>query len=168
MARKTTQESFSELVKAARDVCPEIAITTDLIAGFPGETDAEFTETMAYVKAMGFSGGHVFTYSPRQGTAAAKMPGQVPTPVRKARNAELREVIGKTSSSYRSRFLGKSLPVLWESAASLGPNGWEMSGLTDNNLRVHALAPQDLWNLITRVKLTGLKDTAVEGDLVGL
>jgi threonylcarbamoyladenosine tRNA methylthiotransferase MtaB len=165
MARKTTRESFSQLVEAAREVCPEIAITTDLIAGFPGETEAEFIETMAFVKTMEFAGGHVFTYSPRQGTAAANMPGQVPTPVRKARNAQLRKVIGNSSFRYRSKFLGQTLPVLWESAAVLGRNGWKMSGLTDNYLRVSALAPQDLWNQITKVKLIGLTETEADGIL---
>ena len=166
MARKTTQASFRKLVKAARAVCPEIAITTDLIAGFPGETEDEFAETMAFVKAIGFAGGHVFTYSPRQGTAAAKMPGQVPPPVRRERNAQLREVLEVGSSAYHAQFLHKTLPVLWESAAALGPDGWQMSGLTDNYLRVNASAPQDLWNQITNVELINLKDGVLEGVLL--
>ena len=167
MARKTTQASFRQLVEAARKVCPEIAITTDLIAGFPGETDAEFAETLAFVEMMGFAGGHVFTYSPRPGTAAAKMPGQVPPPVRKQRNARLREVIEASSLTYRSRFLQKTLPVLWEGAAELRPDGWHMSGLTDNYVRVNATAPQDLWNRITKVKLVAPGDGGVKGVLVG-
>jgi len=168
MARKTTQKSFTKLVESARSVCPEIAMTTDLIAGFPGETETEFAETLAFVETMGFAGGHVFTYSPRPGTAAAKMPGQVPPPVRRERNARLREVIEKSASRYRAQFLQKTLPVLWEGAATLGPEGWQMSGLTDNYVRVHATAPQDLWNRITHVELVVLEDGAIKGVLAGV
>ena len=105
MARKTTQASFRTLVHAARAACPDIAITTDLIAGFPGETEAEFVETLAFVDEIAFAGGHVFTYSPRPGTAAAKMPGQVSPPLRRERNARLRAVIEASASRYRTQFL---------------------------------------------------------------
>src|SRR6266545_6083681 len=73
MARKITPQTFRELVCAARDVMPDVAITTDIIAGFPGETDEEFAESLVFVHEMNFAGGHVFTYSPRPGTGAAKM-----------------------------------------------------------------------------------------------
>lgn len=168
MARKTTQASFHRLVASARTFCPEMAITTDLIAGFPGETEVEFDETLAFVEAMQFAGGHVFTYSPRPGTAAAKMPGQLPPPVRKERNARLRERLEAGASAYRARFTGQTLPVLWESATALGPDGWQMSGLTDNYLRVQAIAPQDLWNRITPVKLTALQDGELRGVITGV
>ncbi|MFQ5615240.1 MAG: MiaB/RimO family radical SAM methylthiotransferase [Anaerolineales bacterium] len=165
MARKTTQESFRWLVNAARSVCPDIAITTDLIAGFPGETEAEFAKTLAFVREMGFAGGHVFTYSARPGTAAARMAGQVAHPVRKARNARLRAAIAEGAAAYRTRFLGHTLLVLWESATGLGPDGWQMTGLTDNYLRVHAIAPRDLWNQITPVRLTGVRHNGATGVL---
>jgi threonylcarbamoyladenosine tRNA methylthiotransferase MtaB len=90
MARKVTPRSFADLLRAARAAIPDVAITTDLIAGFPGESEAEFSETLEFVEKMKFSGGHIFTYSARTGTAAAKMPGQVPPQVRKNRNAILR------------------------------------------------------------------------------
>lgn len=165
MARKTTQASFRQLVAAARRVSPEIAITTDLIAGFPGETEAEFAETLAFVEEMAFAGGHVFTYSPRPGTAAAKMPKQVYPPLRRERNAHLRETLEKSATRYRAQFLHRSLPVLWETATALGPDGWQMSGLTDNYVRTHAIAPQNLWNQITPVKVLALEDGAVQGAL---
>jgi threonylcarbamoyladenosine tRNA methylthiotransferase MtaB len=168
MARKTTQTSFRKLVAAARTVCPDIAVTTDLIAGFPGETEAEFAETLAFVEEIGFAGGHVFTYSSRPGTAAAKMPGQVSPPVRRKRNAQLRDVIEQSASRYRAQFLQKTLPVLWEGAAILGPDGWQMSGLTDNYVRVNANAPQDLWNQITNVELVEVEDREVRGVLAGV
>ena len=163
MARKTTQEIFQKLVQAARAVCPEIAITTDLIAGFPGETAAEFEETCQFVEEIGFAGGHIFTYSARPGTAAARMPEQVPHQIRKERNAVLRRLVAKSSALYQDKFIGKALPVLWENAQGYGPDGWELSGLTDNYLRVTAIAPQDLWNQITPVRLQGRIDTGQTG-----
>jgi threonylcarbamoyladenosine tRNA methylthiotransferase MtaB len=97
MARKTTPASFRGLVAAARMMMPEVAITTDVIAGFPGETEAEFAETLDFVREMDFAGGHVFTYSPRPATAAARMKGQIRPEVRKKRNAILREAFEESA-----------------------------------------------------------------------
>ena len=165
MARKTTPESFSELVAAARTTIPGIAITTDVIAGFPGENEAEFEESLRFVRQMRFAGGHVFTYSPRPGTAAARMPGQVPPPIRKERSARLRQALDEAASEYQAGFIGAVLPVLWESATAVGPEGWEMSGLTDNYLRVQARASRHLWNQITPVQLKQVTNTGLQGSI---
>lgn len=165
MARKTTPESFADLVSAARRAIPGVAITTDIIAGFPGESQAEFQETLDFVRAMEFAGGHVFTYSARQGTAAARMPEQVPHPVRKARNAQLRALLAESARNYQRDFLGKTLPVLWETATALGPENWHLSGLTDNYLRVHAEAPRHLWNQITPVRIDHFNADGLAGEL---
>lgn len=167
MARKTTPESFARLVEAARRQIPGVAVTTDIIAGFPGETDSEFEESLDFVREMAFAGGHVFTYSARQGTAAARMPAQVPHPVRKERNARLREALAESARSYREAFLDQELPVLWESTTGCGPDGWEVTGLTDNYIKITAVAPQDVWNTIRPVRLRTLKDDGAEGVLVG-
>ncbi|MEJ2598985.1 MAG: MiaB/RimO family radical SAM methylthiotransferase [Anaerolineales bacterium] len=167
MARKTTPESYNDLIHAARAIIPGIAITTDVITGFPGETEAEFEQSLAFVRQMKFSGGHVFTYSARPGTAAARMPGQVPTQVRKERNARMREAFAESALDYQVHFLGQVLPVLWESATTLGPDGWHLSGLTDNYLRVNALAPQRLWNQITPVRLTSIDGEVLSGKIQG-
>jgi threonylcarbamoyladenosine tRNA methylthiotransferase MtaB len=165
MARNTTQEKFSGLVEAARAVIPGVAITTDIIVGFPGESQAEFDESLAFVKNMGFAGGHVFTYSARPETAADGMPDQVPHAVRKERNAQMRAIFKNTQLHYQKQFLGKHVSVLWESATALGPNGWTISGLTDNYLRVNAQAPRKLWNQITPVVLTDLTEKGLVGDI---
>ena len=165
MARKTTPESFADLVEAARKAIPSVAITTDIIAGFPGETEKEFMETLAFVQEMDFAGGHVFTYSARHGTAAARMPGQVPHPIRKERNARLRDLLSVSANKYQRRFLGKTLPVLWESATSLGSTTWHLSGLTDNYLRVSAEAPRRLWNQVTPVRISGFNEKGLAGEL---
>ncbi len=166
MARKTTQDSFAALVEAARKAAPDIAITTDLIVGFPGESEAEFAESLAFVEQMAFAGGHVFTYSPREGTAAARMANQVPHQTRKARNARMRKVIAQSAQRYRMRFINQTRQVLWESAVKLGPDGWQVSGLTDNYLRVQAHAPQHLWNQLSNVRLTALRPNGLEGILL--
>lgn len=165
MARKTTPESFAALVTAARAAIPGVAITTDIITGFPGETEAEFVESLAFVEALNFAGGHVFTYSARNGTAAARMPGQIPVAIRKSRNAQMRSVLASASLAYQSKFIGHVLPVLWESATKLGPQDWLMSGLTDNYLRVTAQAPRQLWNQVVPVRLTSLSDTGLQGKI---
>ncbi len=153
MARKTTPESFTALVQAARQAVPGVAITTDVIVGFPGETEAEFAEGKALIESLNFAGGHVFSYSARAGTAAARMPGQVAQKVRKQRSAELHALFAAAAGAYARSFVGQELGVLWENNAAYGPAGWRMSGLTDNYLRVTAYAPQHLWNQITPVLL---------------
>jgi threonylcarbamoyladenosine tRNA methylthiotransferase MtaB len=165
MARKTTPESFASLVAAARLAIPGVAITTDVIAGFPSESEAEFAESLVFVRRMRFAGGHVFTYSARPGTAAARMPDQVPHPVRKERNAQIRHILGDAALEYQGLFLGSVLPVLWESTAAIDPQGWRMRGLTDNYLRVTAHAGQHLWNRITPVRLTALDKDGILGTV---
>jgi threonylcarbamoyladenosine tRNA methylthiotransferase MtaB len=165
MARKTTPRSFFRLVAAARSAIPEIAITTDIIAGFPGETESEFERSLAFVEKMDFAGGHVFTYSARPGTAAAKMPNQVPYPMRKARNNRLRSVLEQSSRRYQQRFVGQTLPVLWEGATNISQGNWQLSGLTDNYLRVHSRDARQLWNQITPVRITQSNGDGLKGDL---
>jgi threonylcarbamoyladenosine tRNA methylthiotransferase MtaB len=165
MARKTTPANFAALVAAARAAIPGVAITTDVIVGFPGESEAEFAESVAFIQQMNFADGHVFTYSARPGTAAARMKPQVAHPTRKARSAQVRQALAESAAAYRTRFIGAEMPVLWESATSLGPAGWQLSGLTDNYLRVTALAPQDLWNQLTPVLLTALSPDGLVGNI---
>ena len=165
MARRTTPESFRALVAAARAVMPEVAITTDLIAGFPGETEDEFNESRAFVKEMNFAGGHVFTYSARPGTGAAKMKGQVRPEIRKKRNHILRAALDESERSYRQKFLGQTMPVLWESTSEMGEWGWQMEGLTGNYLRVRAFAPSPRWNEFDAVELSELTDQGIQGRL---
>lgn len=155
MGRPITPQGYLSLVEAIRNRIPEIAITTDVIVGFPGETQEEFESTRRFIEEISFSGGHVFTYSPRPGTAAYKMEPRVLVAEAKARNAELRHLFNQTGFDYRSRFIGQTLPVLWESAEKQADDAWRLSGLTDNYLRVFAGATQDLWNHMTLVLIEG-------------
>lgn len=155
MGRKITPQEFAALVEAARAVLPEIAITTDIIVGFPGETEAQFEESLHFVAQVDFAGGHVFTFSPRKGTPAAKYPGQISKPIKKTRNARMREVLGRSQRAYQQRFLGSMQEVLWESGKQTD-GGWLMSGLTRNYLRVKAITPDNRWNQLEEVVLSQL------------
>ena len=168
MARKTTTRSFRELVHAARAVQPDVAVTTDLIAGFPGETDEEFNQTLGFVREMEFSGGHVFSYSPRPGTGAARMKGQVKPELRKRRNRILQETLEGSATSYRQRFIGKTMPVLWESTTEYGEYGWRMEGWTGNYLRVSALAPSPRWNEVDEVALEKTSENGIMAGSINL
>ena len=165
MRRKTTPESFAGLVAAARAAIPAVAITTDVIVGFPGEDEVEFSENLAFVREIGFAGGHVFTYSSRPGTPAARMRFPVPHDARKERSLCMRSILAESAKVYQSGFLGLVLPVLWESATALGPLGWRLSGLTDNYLRVTANAPRQMWNQITPVRLSALEGDGLQGQV---
>lgn len=166
MARKTTPESFRALVAAARSIMPEVGLTTDVIAGFPGESQAEFCESLEFVREMGFAAGHAFTYSPRPGTAAARMSGQVRPQVRKERNAAFRAVFEESGRAYRGKFIGRTLPVLWESTTQFDEDGWQMEGWSDNYLRIQATAPAPLWNEISSVRLGAFSAEGLAGSIV--
>ena len=167
MARRTTPPAYRKLVSAARQAMPGVSITTDILVGFPGESEAEFSESLDFVREMEFAGGHVFVFSERPGTLAARLPGTVPHEVRKTRSAQMRQALEASAVRYQQHFLGQEMGVLWESALSLGPQGWEMSGLTDNYLRVTATAPAELWNQITPVHLEQVRESGLLGSLGG-
>lgn len=168
MLRKTSPDSFRQLVRAARNLIPDIAITTDVIAGFPGESEDEFNETLAFIQEINFAGGHVFTYSARPGTPAARIREQVPQELRKQRNHQLQEAFGNMSKAYRRQFLGECLPVLWEASAVRNEHGWQIEGLTGNYLRVTANAPQLRWNRMDMVRLTSLTADGLHGEITNL
>ena len=165
MARKTTPASFRDLAAAARLIMPEVAITTDLIAGFPGETESEFAESLDFVREMNFAGGHPFPFSPRPGTAAMRLAGQVRPEVRKERSAKLREALEESAKSYRQKFIGQTLSVLWESSTQLSDAGWEMEGWSENYLRIKTTAPRPLWNEISNVKLIEAQHEVISSAL---
>jgi threonylcarbamoyladenosine tRNA methylthiotransferase MtaB len=166
MRRHATRESFRKLVETARAAIPDVAITTDVIAGFPGETDAEFEETVSFLREIGFSGGHVFTFSPRPGTLAARMENQLPKAERKARNAILRKVFEELSVSYRRRFLHRTLEVLWETAREKENGIWELRGLTGNYLRVRADFDTPRRNQFDKTRLLQLEENGVRGEIL--
>ncbi len=166
MARRTTQTQFAALIDAARAAVPGIGITTDVIVGFPGETDAEFADSLAFIDRMAFSGMHIFRYSPRAGTAAATMPNPVDPRTVQARSEQLHALAARHERAFRQSLLGQTLSVLWETAEdTLGGQMW--SGLTDNYVRVSAFAAGDRHNQITPATLTNLLPDAVAAEIPG-
>jgi threonylcarbamoyladenosine tRNA methylthiotransferase MtaB len=166
MARKTTPEAYAALLENARNEIEDLAVTTDIITGFPGESEGEFQESLVFIEKMAFARGHVFTFSERKGTAAARMPGSVPYPLRKSRNAQVQRVLARSEQAFRERFLGSLRPVLWEKATWDVSGRWILSGLTDNYLRVKAAAQENKWNQISKVRLTGLNDSGMVAEIV--
>lgn len=166
MARKTSQDDFSKLIEAARAAIPDVAITTDIIVGFPGETKDEFEESLTFVEAMDFAGGHVFTYSEREGTPAASFDHAIPISVRRERSAVMRAAFARSAEHYRHTFIGKILPVLWESTTDLGEAGWQLSGLTGNYLRVKVNGVENRWNQISDVEIVRPVKGVLQGRII--
>jgi len=160
MARRTSRAAFRQLAASAREHIPDLNLSTDLIAGFPGETAAEFDETLAYVEELAFARLHVFSYSARPGTAAARMPGQLPRDVRRERTARLIALGERLSVAFHRRYEGMVRPVLWETATGAERDGLRWAGYTDNYIRVSAVGPADL---MQRETLTRLGEAGVEG-----
>ena len=163
MARRNRAADFEALVAAARAHIPGLTITTDLIAGFPGESTADFEQTLAFARRVGFAHMHIFPYSAREGTAAARFGGQVPEVERKRRVRELSALDAEFGAAVRASFVGQVRPVLWEHATDAGV--W--SGLTDDYLRVSTAAPPDadLHNRITPTRLTRLDGDSLWGEI---
>lgn len=166
MGRQITREQFARVVEMARQAVPEMAISTDIIVGFPGEDETHFEESVQFARAMRFESGHVFVYSPRPGTPAALLPGRVPTAEMKRRSKALRAVFAQQGCEYRQSFIGQELDVLWESARQ-GENGvWRLKGLSDNYLSVVSESLEKRWNQIDRVRVSRLEQDTLAGDIV--
>ena len=126
MNRDYTSAEFEEKVALVRSLFPDVSITTDIICGFPGETDEEFAETLAFAKKIGFAKIHCFPYSVREGTVAAKMPGQVTPELKKARNSKLLALSNELEHEFAESLVGKDVEVLIEQ---------DNSGYTANYVR---------------------------------
>jgi len=163
MARAINPEGFARLVDDIRSVEPEIALTTDILVGFPGETEVEFKESFDFIRQMDFASGHVFSYSARDGTPAADFPDQVPHPVRKKRSAEIRGLVNESGENYRRQFLESELVVLWE---QVDEKSQTAIGLTDNYLRVETQSSPEVWNTFSKVNITELTKDGVLGKIL--
>lgn len=153
MARHTTKASFSALIAAARERIPDLAVTTDVMVGFPGETETEFEESLSYIEGSGLSRLHVFHYSRRPGTRAAAFSDQVPLAVKKERHQLMSTLSDQLYRTFLAEQIGREVPVLWESGKRLGGGLTCWSGHTPNYLPVITRSTTDLTNSI---RLTGL------------
>lgn len=160
MRRNTTQAEFRDLVDAARMRIPGIGITTDVIVGFPGETDEEFAISRDFVEEMQFSGLHVFRYSKRPGTPAAKMRGHIANDVKKERSQQLLAHSQEMELRFANQFAGEKLAVLWEQVIGSSEEGFANVGYTDNYIRVQGTHPRVLSNMITNAEIGGFDPSA--------
>ena len=163
MNRPYTVEEFKDMVEQIRDRIPEIAITTDVIVGFPGESEADFSATCEVVEDLAFSSVHVFKYSKREGTPAAKFDEQVHSRVKKQRSKKLREIAKKLDKNYQEKFIGTRQQVLLEDRRD-NQTGL-LTGLTDNYLRVLVDAPDEWQGELVTVKLKA-ENNNLYGELV--
>ena len=164
MARHYTAAEFAALVGAARAAIPDLAVTTDVIVGFPGESDEEFSESLSTVEAMQFARVHVFGFSSRPGTPAAQMSDQVSPQVKAERSRAMRAMAKASQRAFRRRFVGRTMDVLWESSRP-GKAGPIWSGLTGNYLRVHVASAADLANTIAPTRLVALPSAGLQGEI---
>ncbi len=160
MKRRYHTAGYHDVVALIRDSVPGAAVTTDVIVGFPGETDEEFRETYEFSKQMRFARIHVFPYSPRPGTAAANMPRQVPEKIKKQRSQQMLALAEENVKKFQQEFLGRTLEVLWEKKA-----GGVWSGLTGNYIKVYTRSGGDLANRLLPVKLAKLYRDGVWGEV---
>lgn len=164
MARHYTAAEFAALVRAARAAIPDLAVTTDVIVGFPGETDEEFAESLVTVESLALARVHVFPYSRRPGTPAAEMPAQVPPQLKAERARAMRAAAAASSRTYRQQFISRTMDVLWESCRE-GEAGPVWSGLTGNYLRVHTTTCADLANRLLPTRLVALNRGGLWGEI---
>jgi threonylcarbamoyladenosine tRNA methylthiotransferase MtaB len=150
MHRLYTPDDFERTIALIRKMIQDVSVTTDVIVGFPGETDSEFEESYAFCRKIGFARIHVFPYSPREGTEAAAMAGQVPDKVKKERTSKMLALAAESALKFREQFKGETLDVLWEQETDKGV--W--SGVTGNYLRVYRKSENDLGNIVDSTKIS--------------
>ena len=155
MNRHYTKESYLDLVRRLRNACPDISITTDIIVGFPGETEEDFQETLEVVDRVGYDSAYTFIYSPRSGTPAASYEDQIPDDVVHDRFDRLLALVQKKSAQAVSRFAGQTLPVLVESINDHDPS--LVTGRLGSNILVHFPGKASMIGKIVNVHLQECK-----------
>lgn len=166
MRRKYTMEFFANRLDRLREALPDLAITSDVIVGFPGETEEEFMETYSFIRDQKFSELHVFPYSKRTGTPAARMEGQVEEEVKNERVHRLISLNDQLAVEYASRFEGEVLEIIPEEKYKLDSDSNLYEGYTDNYLKVVIPGSEDLIGKLVRVKITKAGYPYNEGQFV--
>ena len=164
MNRKYDRAEYREKVDLIRHYMPEAGITTDIIVGFPGETEEEFQETMDFVEEIGFSRLHVFKYSKREGTPAASMENQIDGNTQQERSARLIDLGERTMEDFAKAFIGRTLKVLVEENS----DGRTLEGYTSNYLRVSLDYNPDLIGRIIELEIVGLRGDLLVGKPVDM
>jgi threonylcarbamoyladenosine tRNA methylthiotransferase MtaB len=161
MNRKYTIRQYEKLIEKALALVPDLGLGTDLMVGFPGEGEEEFENTRRFVDAMPFSYLHVFSYSPRPGTAAVRMKHAVPAAVTRRRSRALAELSRIKSMAYGERHIGRTVRVLFEKGHQDGLR----SGLTDTFMKVAVASTENLTGRLCEVTILGIANGLAYGRL---
>ncbi|MDN5325792.1 MAG: tRNA-2-methylthio-N6-dimethylallyladenosine synthase [Moorella sp. (in: firmicutes)] len=164
MHRGYTREHYLELVADLRRQIPGISLTTDLIVGFPGETEADFEDTLDLVARVQFDNAFTFMFSPRRGTEAAIMPGQLPTATKKERLKRLMELQNRISLAKNEALVGQEVEILVEGPSKTDPD--QLSGRTRTNKLVIFPGDQSLTGRLVKVRLTRAQTWLLKGEMV--
>ncbi len=171
MARRCKTDEFAAIVQQLRHRVPHFNITTDIIVGFPGETDEEWQQSVDFIQQIGFGHIHIFTYSSRKGTKAATLPDQIDNNTKKQRSQQLHEIANALKQAFYQTNIGKEFPVLWEGYSEVcGENQKRVFGYTPNYLRIAAIITEaeSLENQLVNAKLTQINDDYVIGTIPNL
>jgi len=166
MSRKYTRESYLELVRKLKAAIPGLVLSTDIIVGFPGETEEQFEETMSLVREVEFASAFTFIYSPREGTPAAQMEDNVPLEVKKERLMRLNDLIAELSRKDNEKLRGKTVEVLVEGVSKNNPE--YLTGRTRTNKLVHFQGPESLTGQFIDVKITEVQTWLFKGEIASL
>jgi threonylcarbamoyladenosine tRNA methylthiotransferase MtaB len=164
MERSYTLEQYDRTMNLIKERIPGAAVTTDIMVGFPGETDEEFEQSYSFCQQAGFANIHVFPFSPRPETTAARMPDQIKAKVKQERNRRMLELSQSSRRHFCQQFLGQIMPVLWEKETS--PGSGIYSGLTGNYIRVFAHSEKPLGNEIRPTRLVEFRNQGTQGEMV--
>jgi threonylcarbamoyladenosine tRNA methylthiotransferase MtaB len=164
MKRSYNLDQYQRTVNSIKETIPKAAVTTDIMVAFPGESDEEFEQSYSFCQQADFANIHVFPFSPRPETAAARMPRQVKHKVKEERNQRMLALAESCRRSFSEQFLGQTMQVLWEKETSPGSSIY--SGLTNNYIRVFAGSEKSLSNEITPLKLVGFHNQGMCGEVV--
>ncbi|MFA5576074.1 MAG: tRNA (N6-isopentenyl adenosine(37)-C2)-methylthiotransferase MiaB [Tissierellaceae bacterium] len=164
MNRKYTREDYLEIIEKIRNELPNIAITTDLIVGFPGETEEDFEETLELVKEVEFDSAFTFLYSIREGTIAAKMTNQIDNDIKHKRFQSLSDTLNEISLDKNKKLIGETLEVLVEEVSKNNPD--VLTGRTRTSKLVHFKGESELIGSIVNVSIENVKTFTLEGSIV--
>ncbi|MFZ2725116.1 MAG: tRNA (N(6)-L-threonylcarbamoyladenosine(37)-C(2))-methylthiotransferase MtaB [Methylococcaceae bacterium] len=169
MARRCKSQEFADIVQRLRAANPDINITTDIIVGFPSESEEEWRESFEFIKTIGFGHLHIFTYSKREGTKAASLPNQINGDIKKQRSQQLHQLADTMKHQFFAENIGKEFSVLWEGyTEQLENNQQRVFGYTPNYLRVGCVINNDesLENQITQCRLIAVADGYIIGEQI--
>ena len=164
MARKYTREEYVELIQKIKEAIPNVSLTTDIIVGYPNETEEQFEETLSLYREVGFDTAYTYIYSPREGTPAAKMQDNVPMEVKKERLQRLNAVVNEYSAKVMKEYQDQIVEVLVEGESKNNPD--VLAGYTTKSKLVNFRGPKSIVGQIVKVKITETRTWSLNGEMV--